>query len=57
MSRFVSAGTDEQPVERDAEWLKAQQEIEASRQAKLEVGKQEGGKSLYETLSVIRAFI
>lgn len=50
MSRFVSAGTDEEPTERDEAWLKAQQEIEAKRQAKIEIGKQEGGKSLYETL-------
>lgn len=50
MSRFVSAGTDEEPTERDEAWIKAQQEIEAKRQAKIEIGKQEGGKSLYDTL-------
>lgn len=49
-SGFVSAGTNEQPVERDAEWLKVQQEIEDERRRKAEVGKQNDGKSLYEVL-------
>jgi hypothetical protein len=49
-SGFVSAGTNEQPVERDDEWLKAQQELEAERRRKAEIGKQEDGKSLYEVL-------
>ena len=50
MSRFVSGGTNEEPTERDEEWLKAQQEIEAKRKQKVKIGEQEGGKSLYETL-------
>lgn len=50
MSRFVSGGTSDQPIERDGAWLKAQQEIEARRRQKEEEGRQEGGKSLYETL-------
>lgn len=50
MSRFVSGGTIDEPVERDDAWLKAQQEIEAKRRQKEEESKQEGGKSLYETL-------
>lgn len=50
MSRFVSGGTDEEPTERDEAWLTAQQQIEATRQSKIEIGKQEGGKSLYDTL-------
>lgn len=50
MSRFVSAGTDEEPTAHDEAWLQAQQEIEAKRREKAEAGKQEGGKSLYETL-------
>ena len=50
MSRFVSGGTTEEPTERDEAWLKAQQEIEAKRGQKAEVGQHEGGKSLYETL-------
>ncbi|KAK3672665.1 hypothetical protein LTR78_007477 [Recurvomyces mirabilis] len=50
MSRFVSAGTDEAPTERDEAWQKAQQQIEATKQPKLRPGEQEGGKSLYETL-------
>ncbi len=49
-SGFVSAGTIEQPVERDDEWLKAQQEIEAKRRRKEEESRQEGGKTLYEVL-------
>ena len=36
MSRFVSAGTDEEPTERDEAWQKAQDEIEATRQQKAE---------------------
>lgn len=50
MSRFVSGGTDEQPLERDDEWRKAQEEIEAAHKRKLEEGQQNGGKTLYEVL-------
>ncbi|KAL9002022.1 MAG: hypothetical protein Q9188_005029 [Gyalolechia gomerana] len=49
-SGFVSGGTTDNPLERDDEWLKAQQEIEANRRRKEEEGRQEGGKSLYEVL-------
>ncbi|KAL9578262.1 MAG: hypothetical protein Q9212_005827 [Teloschistes hypoglaucus] len=49
-SGFVSGGTTDHPIDRDDEWLKAQQDIEASRRRKEEQGKQEGGKSLYEVL-------
>ncbi|KAJ5610890.1 hypothetical protein N7510_007609 [Penicillium lagena] len=49
-SGFVSAGTNEQPVERDDEWLKAQQELEEERRRKAEIGNQNDGKSLYEVL-------
>lgn len=49
-SGFVSAGTTEEPKERDAEWLKAQEELEQLRRKKAEEGKQDGGKSLYEIL-------
>ncbi|KAL8914688.1 MAG: hypothetical protein Q9171_000700 [Xanthocarpia ochracea] len=49
-SGFVSGGTTDKPVERDDEWLKAQQEIEANRRKKEEEGRQEGGKSLFEIL-------
>jgi hypothetical protein len=49
-SGFVSAGTTEQPVERDDEWLQAQQELEEERRRKAEIGNQNGGKSLYEVL-------
>lgn len=50
MSRFVSGGTNEEPVERDEAWLKAQQEIEARAREKADLGKQDDGKSLYEKL-------
>lgn len=50
MSRFVSGGTNDEPTERDEAWLKAQQEIEAKRLEKADIGKQQDGKSLYETL-------
>lgn len=49
-SGFVSAGTNEEPMERDAEWLRVQQELEEERRRKAEVGKQTDGKSLYEVL-------
>lgn len=50
MSRFVSGGTADEPIERDDAWLKAQQEIEAKRLEKEEQGRQQDGKSLFETL-------
>ena len=51
MSRFVSGGTDDQPdKQRDDEWLKVQQELDAKSLAKQLEGKQGEGKSLYETL-------
>ncbi|KAJ5587772.1 uncharacterized protein N7459_003537 [Penicillium hispanicum] len=49
-SGFVSAGTNEKPVERDDEWLRVQQELEEERRRKAEIGQQDGGKSLYEVL-------
>lgn len=49
-SGFVSGGTHEKPIERDGEWLKAQQEIEAARRRKDEESRQQGGKTLYEVL-------
>ncbi|KAJ5494498.1 hypothetical protein N7463_010585 [Penicillium fimorum] len=49
-SGFVSAGTNEQPIERDDEWLRAEQELEEERRRKAEIGKQDGGKSLFEVL-------
>lgn len=38
------------PTERSDEWLKAQQAIEAKKVEKAAQGRQEEGKSLYETL-------
>jgi len=55
MSGFVSGGTVDAPVERDDVWLKAQQEIEAKRLQKQDEGRQENGKSLYETLQANKA--
>lgn len=49
-SGFVSGGTNEQPIERDEEWLRAQQELEASRRLKEEQSRQQDGKTLYEVL-------
>jgi hypothetical protein len=49
-SGFVSAGTNEQPIERDDEWLKVQKELEEERRRKAEIGKQDEGKSLFEVL-------
>lgn len=50
MSRFVSAGTDVEPIERDAQWLQAQQELEASRRLKEEQSRATDGKTLFEVL-------
>ncbi|OCK97397.1 uncharacterized protein K441DRAFT_630282 [Cenococcum geophilum 1.58] len=55
MSRFVSGGTNEQPLERDDGWLKAQNEIEEARRRKEEEGRQADGKSLYEVLQANKA--
>jgi len=55
MSRFVSGGTVDKPVERDDAWLKAQQEIEAKKRQKEDQARQDGGKSLYETLQANKA--
>ncbi|PYI13294.1 hypothetical protein BO86DRAFT_389477 [Aspergillus japonicus CBS 114.51] len=49
-SGFVSAGTDQEPVERNDEWHRVQQELEEERRRKAELGKQDGGKSLFEVL-------
>ncbi|CAF9926406.1 MAG: hypothetical protein ALECFALPRED_003435 [Alectoria fallacina] len=49
-SGFVSGGTTDAPTERDDEWLKAQQEIEANHRRKEEGSRHEGGKTLYEVL-------
>ena len=49
-SGFVSGGTTEEPLERDAEWLQAQLDLEASRRLKEEQSRQQGGKTLYEVL-------
>ncbi|PGH27371.1 hypothetical protein AJ80_00849 [Polytolypa hystricis UAMH7299] len=54
-SGFVSGGTVEEPAERDDEWLKAQQELEAERRQKAEAEAQDGGKSLYEILQQNKA--
>ncbi len=49
-SGFVSGGTTDKPIERDDEWLEAQQELEATRRRKEEESGQEGGKTLFEVL-------
>ena len=47
---FVSGGTIDQPTERDDQWLRAQEAIEATRRKKIEESQQADGKSLYEVL-------
>jgi hypothetical protein len=49
-SGFVSAGTNEEPVERDDAWVRAQKELEEERRKKAEAGQQKDGKSLFEVL-------
>ncbi|KAI9928749.1 hypothetical protein MW887_001967 [Aspergillus wentii] len=49
-SGFVSGGTSDKPIERDDEWRRVQQELEEERKRKADLGKQDGGKSLYEVL-------
>lgn len=48
--RFVSGGTVDEPIERDEEWLKAQQELEAQRRTKEAASHENDGKSLFEVL-------
>lgn len=55
MSRFVSGGTVDEPVQRDDAWVKAQQAIEAKHREKEEQKRQNGGKSLFETLEANKA--
>lgn len=49
-SGFVSGGTVDAPIERSDEWLAAQQELEDNRRRKAEEARQQGGRSLFETL-------
>lgn len=49
-SGFVPGGTIDAPTERDDEWLKAQEAIEATRRKKIEDSQQADGKTLYEVL-------
>lgn len=51
-SRFVSAGTTDEhgEADRSEEWRRAEQELAEERRRKAELGRQEGGKSLYEVL-------
>lgn len=46
-SGFVKEGA---PAERDAAWLAAEQELEATRRRKAEQARQSDGRGLYETL-------
>ncbi|EGE80778.1 hypothetical protein BDDG_03719 [Blastomyces dermatitidis ATCC 18188] len=54
-SGFVSGGTIEEPTERDDEWVRAQQELEAERRRKAEESNRDQGKSLYEILQQNKA--
>lgn len=49
-SRFVSSGTVDQPIDRDEEWKRAQQELEETRRKKYEQDQEQDGRSLYEVL-------
>jgi hypothetical protein len=49
-SGFVSAGSLDKPAERDDEWHKAQQELDEGRKRKMDLDKQNAGKSLFEVL-------
>lgn len=49
-SGFISGGTTDAPIERDSEWILAQQGIEATRRRKEEESRQTDGKTLYDTL-------
>lgn len=49
-SGFVSAGTNDEPVERDDDWQRVQRELEEERKRKADLGKQDGGKSLFDVL-------
>ncbi|KAF2638122.1 hypothetical protein P280DRAFT_520707 [Massarina eburnea CBS 473.64] len=50
MSNFISAGTTEAPISRDAEWHAAQAEIEERHRIKHEQNKLQDGKSLFDVL-------
>ena len=50
MSRFVSGGSLDEETKRDDAWVQAQKELEEERRRKAELGKQEGGRSLFEVL-------
>lgn len=50
MSRFVSAGTTEEPAKREDEWYRAQQELDEARKRKEEESRQGGERTLYEVL-------
>lgn len=49
-SGFVSGGTNEEPIERDDEWQRVQQELEKERKSKADLGNQGDGRSLFDVL-------
>ena len=49
-SGFVSGGNADAPIERDAAWLAAQEELEATRRRKAEESRQADRRSLFEVL-------
>lgn len=49
-SGFVSSGTNDAPVTRDAAWLEAEKQLEAARARKAQLARAQDGKSLYEVL-------
>ncbi|KAF2668023.1 NEFA-interacting nuclear protein NIP30 [Microthyrium microscopicum] len=54
-SGFVTGGSLDKPTERDAEWLRAEQELEEQRKRKAALEAQNGGKSLFEVLEANKA--
>lgn len=53
MSRFVAAGGANENDPKDDDWARAEQRIKDSKQRKVEIGRQEDGKSLYEVFALL----
>lgn len=49
-SGFVSGGTNEEPLERDDEWQRVQQQLEEERKRKADLDKQDDGRTLFDVL-------
>lgn len=49
-SRFIPAAGEKGSADQNDDWSRAREAVKASRENKVEEGKQAGGKSLYEVL-------